>query len=53
MATFVLIHGAGDSAFYWHLLAPELRVRGHDVVAPDLPCEDDSAGLAKYADTVV
>jgi pimeloyl-ACP methyl ester carboxylesterase len=53
MATFVLIHGAGDSAFYWHLLEPELRVRGHDVVAPDLPCEDDSAGLAKYADTVV
>jgi hypothetical protein len=28
-------------------------VRGHDVVAPDLPCEDNSAGLAKYADTVV
>jgi pimeloyl-ACP methyl ester carboxylesterase len=53
MATFVLIHGAGDSAFYWHLLGPELRVRGHDVVAPDLPCEDDSAGLARYADTVV
>jgi len=53
MATYVLIHGAGDSAFYWHLLAPELRERGHDVVAPDLPCEDDSAGLAKYADTVV
>jgi alpha-beta hydrolase superfamily lysophospholipase len=45
MATFVLIHGAGDSAFYWPLLAPELRVCGHDVVAPDLPCEDDSAGL--------
>jgi pimeloyl-ACP methyl ester carboxylesterase len=53
MATYVLIRGAGDSAFYWHLLAPELRELGHDVVAPDLPCEDDSAGLAKYADTVV
>jgi pimeloyl-ACP methyl ester carboxylesterase len=23
------------------------------VVAPDLPCDDDSAGLAEYADTVV
>jgi hypothetical protein len=22
-------------------------------VAPDLPCDDDSAGLAEYADTVV
>ncbi len=27
--------------------------RGHDVVAPDLPCEDDSAGLREYTDTVV
>jgi pimeloyl-ACP methyl ester carboxylesterase len=31
----------------------ELRARGHDVVAPDLPCEDDSAGLPEYADAVV
>lgn len=53
MATFVLIHGAGDSSWYWHLLEPELRARGHDVVAPDLPCEDDSAGLSEYADAIV
>jgi pimeloyl-ACP methyl ester carboxylesterase len=53
VATYVLIHGSGDSAFYWHLLAPELRDRGHDVVAPDLPCEDESAGLAEYTDTVI
>lgn len=53
MATYVLIHGAADSAWYWHLLEAELRNRGHDVVAPDLPCDDDSAGLAEYADTVV
>jgi pimeloyl-ACP methyl ester carboxylesterase len=53
MSTFVLIHGAGDSAWYWHLVEPELRKRGHDVVAMDLPCDDDSAGLAEYADTVV
>lgn len=53
MATFVLIHGAADSAWYWHLVEPELRERGHDVVAMDLPCDDDSAGLADYADTVV
>ena len=31
----------------------ELRARGHDVVAPDLPCEDDSAGLPEYADAVI
>jgi pimeloyl-ACP methyl ester carboxylesterase len=53
MATYVLIHGAADSGWYWHLLEAELRDRGHDVVAPDLPCDDDSAGLPEYADTVV
>jgi pimeloyl-ACP methyl ester carboxylesterase len=53
MVTFALIHGAGDVGWYWHLVAAELRDRGHHVVAPDLPCEDDSAGLWDYADTVV
>ncbi|HEX8857541.1 MAG TPA: alpha/beta hydrolase [Actinomycetes bacterium] len=53
MATYVLIHGSGDSSWYWHLLSAELRERGHDVVAPDLPIEDDTAGLWQYADTVV
>jgi pimeloyl-ACP methyl ester carboxylesterase len=53
MATFILIHGAGDVGWYWHLVEAELRARGHDVVAPDLPCEDDSAGLPEYADAVV
>ena len=53
MATYVLIPGAGGDAWYWHLLEPELRGRGHDVVAVDLPADDDSAGLAEYADTVV
>jgi pimeloyl-ACP methyl ester carboxylesterase len=53
MATFVLIHGAGDTAWFWHLVDPALRQLGHEVVTMDLPCEDDSAGLAEYADTVV
>jgi hypothetical protein len=39
--------------WYWHLVEAELRERGHDVVAPDLPCDDRSAGLTEYADTVV
>jgi len=26
---------------------------GHDLVAPDLPSEDDSAGLTEYADAVI
>jgi pimeloyl-ACP methyl ester carboxylesterase len=53
VATFVLIHGAGDVGWYWHRVEAGLRARGHDTVAPDLPCDDDSAGLAEYADTVV
>jgi pimeloyl-ACP methyl ester carboxylesterase len=53
VATFVLLHGAGSDSWYWHLVETELRANGHDVVAVDLPCDDDSAGLAEYADTVV
>lgn len=53
MATYVLIHGAGSDAWYWHLVTPRLRQRGHNVVAVDLPCDDDDAGLAEYAEVVV
>jgi pimeloyl-ACP methyl ester carboxylesterase len=53
MATFVLIHGAGSDSWYWHLVAPRLQALGHDVVAVDLPCDDDNAGLQDYADAVV
>jgi pimeloyl-ACP methyl ester carboxylesterase len=51
--TYVLISGAASDSWYWHLVVPELRERGADVVAVDLPCEDDSAGLDEYADAVV
>ena len=53
MANYVLIHGAGSDSWYWHLVVPELRARGHHVVAPDLPIDDDSAGLSEYTDVVV
>ncbi|KAA2255908.1 alpha/beta hydrolase [Solihabitans fulvus] len=53
MTTYVLIPGAGSDSWYWHLLDAELTARGHDVVAPDLPYDDDSAGLVEYADVVV
>jgi len=53
MATYVLIHGAGSDSWYWHLVVPELEAWGHDVVTPDLPSDDDSAGLAEYTDIVV
>ncbi len=48
-----MIHGAGDVASSWDLVAAELRERGHDVVAVDLPSDDESAGLSEYADTVL
>ncbi|MFF5111918.1 alpha/beta hydrolase [Streptosporangium sp. NPDC000509] len=53
MTTYVLIPGAAADPWYWHLTAAELRARGHDVVTPDLPCDDDSAGFSEYADAVV
>jgi pimeloyl-ACP methyl ester carboxylesterase len=53
VADYIFIHGAGDVGWYWHLVERELRERGHRTVAPDLPCDDDEAGLTEYADTVV
>ena len=53
MTSFVLIPGAAADSWFWHLLTAELRGRGHDVVAPDLPYDDDSAGLSAYAETVI
>lgn len=46
---YVLIPGAGGSAWYWSRVLPHLRTAGHDVVAVDLPGDDESAGLAEYA----
>jgi pimeloyl-ACP methyl ester carboxylesterase len=53
MATYVLIPGANDTAWSWSFVAAELRERGHDAIAVDLPCGDDSAGLTEYTDTVI
>ena len=49
MSFFVLLPGAGGEAWYWHLVEPRLRALGHDVVAVDLPGDDESAGLREYA----
>jgi thioesterase domain-containing protein len=53
VAVFALVHAAAVDAWYWHLLSAELRARGHDVVAADLPVDDDAAGLSEYTATVV
>ena len=52
MATFVLIHGAGDAGWYWHLAEAELQARGHRTIAPDLPCDNATATLDDYAGAV-
>ena len=52
MATFVLIHGGGSTGWDWHLVAQELRARGHEAIAPDLPSTDETKNLDDYADAV-
>jgi pimeloyl-ACP methyl ester carboxylesterase len=52
MAVFVCLHGAGGHGAYWDLVAAELAPLGHEVVAPDLPC-DREVGLDAYVDTAV
>jgi thioesterase domain-containing protein len=51
--TFILIPGAGGSAWYWHLVVPRLERIGHEAVPVALPAADDAAGLPEYADAVV
>ena len=51
--TFVLIPGAGGTAWYWHRIVPLLRQAGHEAIAVDLPGDDPAASLPEYADLVV
>jgi pimeloyl-ACP methyl ester carboxylesterase len=49
----VLIPGAGGQGWVWHLVEADLRRRGYDAFAVDLPAVDESQGLPGYADAVV
>jgi pimeloyl-ACP methyl ester carboxylesterase len=53
MTRFVLIPGAGGVAWYWGRVAALLEAAGHEAIAVDLPGDDESVGLAEYADLVV
>jgi pimeloyl-ACP methyl ester carboxylesterase len=43
VTTFALVHGAGDGAWIWEKLIPEVEALGHRAVAMDLPCDDIDA----------
>jgi pimeloyl-ACP methyl ester carboxylesterase len=47
VATFCLVHGAWHGPDCWGQLAPRLEERGHDVLTPDLPLHDPTAGFAE------
>src|SRR5262245_38943528 len=53
MSTFVFIPGAGGVAWIFGRVARILEGRGHEVIAVDLPGDDERFGLADYADIVV
>ena len=41
MATFVLVHGAYHGAWCWTKLLPEMKARGHETIALDMPGNGD------------
>jgi hypothetical protein len=53
VATFVLIPGAGGSAWVWGRVARLLVEAGHEAIAVDLPGDDETAGLPRYTELVV
>jgi pimeloyl-ACP methyl ester carboxylesterase len=53
MTTFLLVPGAGGDDWFWHPLVAALEERRHRGIAVRLPADDESAGLAAYADAIV
>jgi pimeloyl-ACP methyl ester carboxylesterase len=53
VATFCLIHGGCHGAWCWERLARLLEASGHQVIAPELPCEDAAVNLLGLRDRVL
>ena len=52
IARFVLIHGAWHGGWCFERLTAELVGRGHQVSAPDLPCDEPGLSVHDYAAVV-
>ena len=52
MSLFVLVHGSWHGPWVWESVASELRARGDEVVAPELPIDQAGATWQDYADRV-
>jgi pimeloyl-ACP methyl ester carboxylesterase len=50
---FVFIPGAGGMAWYWHRVIELLAAGQREVIAMDLPADDERAGLRDYTETVL
>lgn len=50
---FALLHGGLHRGSSWDLVAQELQARGHHVVKPDLPVDDDAAGAREWAQCAI
>ena len=53
MARFLLLHGACHGGWCWEPVIAHLVRRGHTAVAPDLPCDDLTAGIDAYTAVAV
>lgn len=53
MTVFGLVHGSWQGAWVWGPLIEELKARGHDGIAADMPAHDVDAGAERYAETLV
>lgn len=53
VTTYLLIPGAGGSAWVFHRVVPLLEAAGHQGVAVELPTGDDSAGWREYRDAAL
>ncbi|MDX1873904.1 alpha/beta hydrolase [Mycolicibacterium sp. 120266] len=53
MTTFVLVHGGLHRPSCWDAVAVELVGRGHAVIVPDVPMDQEGAGAQEWAAAVV